>query len=668
MNAVPETGVEARATVGVFRAVRQFWWMVLAALVLGMGLGLGVSSTQPTEYRAVARVLLTYTDNPDAQRNPERHLLNEVERMRSPEVLSLTADSLADGTTVAQLRSATSVNGAGDLDLIRVAVTTDSAERSAAWANAIVAGYEASVIEASQSAIQRSLEELRANEAALIAQIEAANAQLAAIRTEAEAAARLIYRYADDIRDDVELRLSSDAQHSQLSSRVESDEVALADIRTAIVSTSSQLNLVNAGAEITDMAKVPSSPSQPKPARNAAVGALLGLMVGTALAWWRADSLAPVDGAGAAIVLGAPQYGILPAKRRTSGSGSGDVDLSMTSALSAAGRVVATALAYRSRGERSTTILVSSVWRGEGRTLTTLATGMAFARSGRTVLLVDGDPEERGLSKACSADGAHGITEVSEGRLSVDDALYRLPYPGVPSAWLIPAGSAQPTHAPRAADAIESVSRRMDFVLVDGPPLLTSPDAIEMAADVDGVVLVVTRDTSTADLEEARRRLELVDARLLGFVMNPAKATVGSGGPRVQEMRTLGEVAIAELAPPKPVIERIERHRSASDDLRGQVDDATLRGEPRDRNGSGNGFAGRETPREREIARERARAAQRHQAREQRRRQIQELLAEEEADMALEQRRDLGDDDFSPEPPSAAEGLHFQVDFDGRQD
>lgn len=568
MSSNIDNEAESRSTVGVFWAAREFWWLVVALLVVGVGVGLGVSSLQDTRYEASARVLLSQnnSNDEDAVRNPERRLLNEVERMRSPEVTELAIGVLDDGTTAQELRSALKVSGAPDLDLIRVRISHASAETAAAWTNAVVEGYQEAVIVAGKAEIQGELDEKSAYQSQLEGQIAAADAELVEMRSEAEDVARSIYRYAPDIRADVELRLASNTRYNQLTAQIEADQVSLATTRTEIAAARNRQSLVTSGVDTVEPAKVPSSPVQPKPARNAALGGVAGLLLGLALAWWRADALAPVDGRQAAQVLGVTQFGVLPPRRSMVGSRS--IDLSPTSPLASAGRVVATALAHRTRGSQSTTILVSSVWRGEGRTLATLTTGLAMARSGRPVLLIDGDSEGRGLSVACHADGAAGITELDSGTRSVDDVLHRLPYPDVASAWLVGAGSADLTGAPRIPEALRRVVRRMDFVLIDGPPLLTSPDAIEMATDVDGVLLVVTEDTSTADLEDARQRLELVDAELLGFILNPVHGT-GFSPPEVEDMRQLGQIPIAALPATAATRARVSRHRDTELDRDG---------------------------------------------------------------------------------------------------
>ncbi len=65
-----------------------------------------------------------------------------------------------------------------------------------------------------------------------------------------------------------------------------------------------------------------------------------------------------------------------------------------------------------------------------------------------------------------------------------------------------------------------------DVVLIDAPPLLPVTDAALLAAQADGALLVVRHGRTSKDqLSHAVERLDAVDAKTLGIVLNlvPAK-------------------------------------------------------------------------------------------------------------------------------------------------
>jgi receptor protein-tyrosine kinase len=76
------------------------------------------------------------------------------------------------------------------------------------------------------------------------------------------------------------------------------------------------------------------------------------------------------------------------------------------------------------------------------------------------------------------------------------------------------------------ADLLATLRKTYDVVLIDAPPLLPVTDAALLARQADGAILVVKHGTITRDqVRLSVQRLEQVDARLVGVVMNmlPAK-------------------------------------------------------------------------------------------------------------------------------------------------
>lgn len=76
--------------------------------------------------------------------------------------------------------------------------------------------------------------------------------------------------------------------------------------------------------------------------------------------------------------------------------------------------------------------------------------------------------------------------------------------------------------APEWWQALRGLS---SYAIIDGPALERSSATLNMAPIVDGVILVVTADQSTApEIEAARREIEARQGRVLGVVMNRMKS------------------------------------------------------------------------------------------------------------------------------------------------
>ena len=77
-----------------------------------------------------------------------------------------------------------------------------------------------------------------------------------------------------------------------------------------------------------------------------------------------------------------------------------------------------------------------------------------------------------------------------------------------------------------------------DLVLIDAPALLASSDALGVAGQADGVVLVVTHRVALNDLRDVRDRLAFVKTPLIGYVYvrpPPASESAGRSTPGAEE-------------------------------------------------------------------------------------------------------------------------------------
>jgi Mrp family chromosome partitioning ATPase len=71
------------------------------------------------------------------------------------------------------------------------------------------------------------------------------------------------------------------------------------------------------------------------------------------------------------------------------------------------------------------------------------------------------------------------------------------------------------------ADLIAELETRFDVVLIDSAPVLPVTDATVLAATTKGTILVAQAGRSRKDqLRRAASLLEVVDARVLGIVLN----------------------------------------------------------------------------------------------------------------------------------------------------
>jgi capsular exopolysaccharide synthesis family protein len=177
-------------------------------------------------------------------------------------------------------------------------------------------------------------------------------------------------------------------------------------------------------------------------------------------------------------------------------------------------------------------VLFTGLESGAGNSTTVANLGMAYARAGESVTLVDLDLRRPSLAAAFGIERSPGVTDVLLSGVALEDAIQRPPRLGGPLA-VLPAGSetADPGGlvASRAvADLLAKVLARGGHVLIDAPPILAVGDALALSAHAAGIVLVARVGAgSRSALSEATRVISSSPAFPLGVVASgvpPAEA------------------------------------------------------------------------------------------------------------------------------------------------
>jgi Mrp family chromosome partitioning ATPase len=126
-----------------------------------------------------------------------------------------------------------------------------------------------------------------------------------------------------------------------------------------------------------------------------------------------------------------------------------------------------------------------------------------------------------------------GLTTVLLGRRSLEEALQ--PVPGIDGLSVLAAGErpSDPTGvlgSERLAAVVDQLRQTFDWVLVDSPPVLPVTDAVILAQTVDATLLVVAAgQTRGKNLRRATEALSLVQATIVGVVLNEVTKSTGYG-------------------------------------------------------------------------------------------------------------------------------------------
>jgi capsular exopolysaccharide synthesis family protein len=268
-----------------------------------------------------------------------------------------------------------------------------------------------------------------------------------------------------------------------------------------------------------------STPVSPRPVQNLLLGGLLGLLAGVAIAVFRGvpDTSVRSPDALQRFEIG-PHLGSICADRRISrqpliGGASGQ-----SWRAEELRRIRTNLSSIRLDGEAHI-VAVTSAIPAEGKSTTAANLAIMFAEADYRVVIVDANLRKPGLADIFHIEGAAGLTNVLTGQASLDSVLQ--PW-GAQGLWILPSGKSPDNPSAllgsRAmADMLLNLKDKFDVVIIDTPPVLPVTDAVMVAAQSTGAILVVRHGKTGVDQARAAvQALHNAEAKMLGCVLTMA--------------------------------------------------------------------------------------------------------------------------------------------------
>ena len=172
-------------------------------------------------------------------------------------------------------------------------------------------------------------------------------------------------------------------------------------------------------------------------------------------------------------------------------------------------------------------ILFTSAQANEGKTTTVCNIAAAFSKQVNTrVLLIDCDLRKPSVSKFFRLSNVPGVTNYLSGMCELDAIIQNVPNTelSVITAGLIPPNPSELLTSAAFSQMLDMLSTQFDYILIDTSPVNVVVDAVPVAKQCDGTVLVVYENkTNYQDLDRAVQSLKRVDAHILGFVLNASR-------------------------------------------------------------------------------------------------------------------------------------------------
>jgi len=399
-------------------------------------------------------------------------------------------------------------------------------------------------------------EQLRAE---MTQEVEAIRARYDAARLAEEQLRRTLNRLGAK---SIELR-DLGARYQLLKNNVETAHALHASLLKQRMETGVNAELVASNVRVIERAEVPFRPSKPNVPLNVTLGVLAGLVfaIGAAFSCEYFDqSVKSTQEVEDLLLL--PTLATIPnfeqARRATlrspharrlltssengaasNGNGTRDTlegqsDLVLLrepwSQVAEAFRSLRTAVLFTARGAPPKVIVVTSAVAAEGKTVGSLNLATALAEAGSRVLLLEADLRHPRCHRTLRVDANRGLASLLAGQAELESVIHSLDAPRISfiPAGAVPANPAELVSSVRMREALASLRSRYDFVIIDTPPVLPVTDAVVLAREADAVVLVVRgHGTPSGLVREARDRLVMTGAPLLGVVVNDVDLTWG---------------------------------------------------------------------------------------------------------------------------------------------
>jgi len=172
---------------------------------------------------------------------------------------------------------------------------------------------------------------------------------------------------------------------------------------------------------------------------------------------------------------------------------------------------------------RLKSLMITSATPAEGKTTACVHLAIAHAQQKHKTLLIDCDMRRPGVHGKLGINPESGLASVLQNGLKWREKLIKLVE--LPDLDILPSGFS----TRRAADLIgaslprilEEAAPDYDLIVIDSPPILGFPEPLQMAAAVDGVVLLaLAGQTDRNAVGSALNTLQRVRANVVGLVLN----------------------------------------------------------------------------------------------------------------------------------------------------
>ena len=294
-------------------------------------------------------------------------------------------------------------------------------------------------------------------------------------------------------------------------------------------------SLIQAGSQIIEPARRPSSPSSPNLTRDTALSVALAILLGVGAAFLR-ERLDDRFRSRNQVTqfLKVPVLAVVPrfGSHDRDAGGQPIVIAQPQDPSSEAYRTLRTNIEFNMQKLNAKSILVASASQKEGKTLTAANLGVALAQVGKRVVLVSADFRRPTLERYFRVSSRVGL---STWLVGAEDDIQALIQPsGVSSLAVLASGPVPPSPAellasPRLVDLMALLEASWDWVLFDSPAILPVADAMILGSHISYSLFVVNAATThRSSALHAKEQLQSVGVEIMGCILTESDGSSSS--------------------------------------------------------------------------------------------------------------------------------------------
>lgn len=502
----PNVNREPNVDLRRYRALfNQWWWLAALITMAAFLLVLIISALMPATYRSSTTLLVnqsagTRIASEESVKTSELLARTYAEMIVKRPVLEKTIQRVGIAMSPAELSEMLTVTTVKGTQLVVVSVQGPDASLVADLANSLVLMFA---------------EELQEKQTARFAgAIASYETQIAEVESQIQETTRVLEASTDSAEiERMEARLDQyEVKRKNLVLRLQEERVSEEQSSPEVVQV--------------EYALISTEPISPRPLRNAAVAAVVGLMLSVAGVYiydTLDDSIKDPEELTRELQL--PVMGLI-SRYKDPGDGRLITQAMPRSPVAESFRALRTNVQYTSVDAPLKKLLITSPAPGDGKSTVAANLAMVIAQSGRRVTLVDSDMHRPRIHRIFHVQRRPGLSSLfikptirlnGSFQPTFQDGLHVIgagDMPLKPAEWL---GSK------KMREIIDVVLEQSDLVILDTPPVLSVTDAVVMAPMVDSVLIVVRPGvTKMSALRAAVEQLRHVGARIGGVVINGA--------------------------------------------------------------------------------------------------------------------------------------------------